>query len=81
VVSWHPHNARKPGHARVEHPAHVLERLAEISDEQEPVVRMMAQRRERRAVGRMTDVQIAEREEPQVVALRTIVVITIRSAA
>lgn len=59
----------------------MLERLAEVAAENEPVVAMIAERRERSTVRRVADVQIADREQPQLPALRTIVVITSRSTA
>ena len=65
VIAWHPEHLGKPRYRGAQHRLHLLEALAEIAAEDEPVALVIRKRIERTPVHVEADVDIAERKQSQ----------------
>lgn len=65
MIAGNPDHTSEAWHGRAQNRLHVLEGLAEIAAEDEPVLVVIREGVERPAVHLEADVDIAERKEPQ----------------
>src|SRR5262249_32475744 len=63
VIAGRPEYAPKSRRQLAQGEREMLGRLADVAGDDEPVVRILAQRRERRAVESMAEMEVADREQ------------------